>query len=212
MEVSYLEDVIKKMTFDTFYHEHMSYHSLFPLIKFCKNNNLEIFDFKKVNAQGGSIRVYISHPGVYKQKQKKIIKQVKNEKKLGLFKKKTYEFYYKKILNQKLILKSILQKIKLKKKKIVGYGAPAKLTTFSHVLDISSDDIDYIIDDNPLKQNRYSPGKKIKIFNIKNLKKDSPDIILILAWNFYESIKKKCLKFLNKKIKFIKPFPKAVLD
>ena len=60
LEVSYLLTVLKK-TFDTIYHEHMSYHSLTPLLSFFKRFKLEIFDFDLIKAQGGSIRVYISH-------------------------------------------------------------------------------------------------------------------------------------------------------
>ena len=56
-EVSYLLDVLKKLTFDTIYHEHMSYHSLKPLINFFNSINLEVIDFDLVEAQGGSIRV-----------------------------------------------------------------------------------------------------------------------------------------------------------
>ena len=62
-EVSYLLDVLKKLTFDTIYHEHMSYHSLKPLINFFNSINLEVIDFDLVEAQGGSIRVFVAHKG-----------------------------------------------------------------------------------------------------------------------------------------------------
>ena len=71
LEVSYLVDVIKKKTFDTIYHEHVDYHSLKPLINFFKRFSLEIFDFKTVDAQGGSIRIYISYEGSKKLNNKK---------------------------------------------------------------------------------------------------------------------------------------------
>ena len=60
-EVSYLADVIQKRTFDTIYHEHLDYHSLGPLINFVKKFKLEIFDFQLTHAQGGSIRIFVSH-------------------------------------------------------------------------------------------------------------------------------------------------------
>ena len=61
IEVSYLDTVIKRKTFDTIYHEHMSYHSLKPLIGFFKKQELQVFDFELIEAQGGSIRVYVCH-------------------------------------------------------------------------------------------------------------------------------------------------------
>ena len=61
LEVSYLPTVLTKKTFDTIYHEHMSYHALKPLVNFFKMQNLEVFDFQLVEAQGGSIRIFVSH-------------------------------------------------------------------------------------------------------------------------------------------------------
>ena len=97
----------------------------------------------------------------------------------------------------------------LKKNKIfIGYGAPAKVTTFCHVFEIKRNDIKFIVDDNTLKQEKFTPGKNIKIIKFDNLKKISFDYIIILAWNFSESIIKKLkynLKYKNYKI--IVPFP-----
>ncbi len=206
-EVSYLVDVYKKMTFDTMYHEHVSYHSLKPLIRFFKKYELEIFDFDLVEAQGGSIRVYVSKKGCRTIKSRKIFKQIEQEEKIKIFKKDTFIKYHDKIKGQKTKLSIILKNLKKNKKKIVGFGAPAKLTTFSYVFGINNKIINYIIDDNPLKQRTFSPGKKIPIHNYEYLKKNEWDVILIFAWNFSDSILKKIKKdFQNKKI--IIPFPK----
>ena len=95
-EVSYLKDVIKKLTFDTIYHEHMSYHTLFPLINFFNSVDLKVLDFDLVKAQGGSIRVYVGHKN-QKINYKKIQNQIFLEKKMGLFKKNSYLKYYQRI-------------------------------------------------------------------------------------------------------------------
>jgi SAM-dependent methyltransferase len=206
LEVSYLATVLKKKTFDTIYHEHMSYHSLKPLLSFFKRFKLEVFDFDLIKAQGGSIRVYISHKNSKKISIKKINYQIKKEKSQHLFTKKTYFKFYNKILNQKIKLRKILNNLKLQNEKIIGYGAPAKLTTLSHVLDLNKNDFDIVIDDNKLKQGRYIPGKKILIKNSNYLKQLKRSYIIILAWNFSDSIIKKCKK-INNKFRFILPFP-----
>ena len=206
LEVSYLLTVLKKKTFDTIYHEHMSYHSLTPLLSFFKRFKLEIFDFDLIKAQGGSIRVYISHKNSKKISSKKINYQVKKEQSQNLFKKNTYIKFYNKILNQKKKLRKILNNLKLQNHNIIGYGAPAKLTTLSHVLDFNKNDFNIVIDDNKLKQNRYIPGKKILIKNSNYLKQLKKSYIIILAWNFSDSIIEKYRK-INKKFKFILPFP-----
>ena len=186
----------------------MSYHSLYPLKFFLLNLNLEIIDFDRVEAQGGSIRIYVGHVGQHKIKKKKIENQIKYEIKFGLFKKKVYKNFFLKILKQKMILKKEIRKYKEQNLKIIGYGAPAKLTTFCHLLNIGSNDIDYIIDDNKLKQNYYSPGKKIPIKSFSFALRDNPKVIIVLAWNFFISIVKKCKKHFKNKIVYIKAFPK----
>lgn len=207
-EVSYLIDVIKKLQFDTIYHEHMSYHSLSPLKKFFSFFDLEIIDFERVDAQGGSIRIYVCHKGELKVKRNKIDKQIKYEIKFGLFNKKLYKKFFSKILKQKIKLKKEIRKYNEKNYKIVGYGAPAKVTTFCHLLDIGKKDIKFIIDDNKLKQNYFTPGKKIPIKSFSYALKEKPKIIIVLAWNFFDSIVLKCKKNFNNKIIYVKAFPK----
>ena len=207
-EVSYLLDVINKLTFDTIYHEHMSYHSLKPLIKFAKRNNLQVFDFDLISAQGGSIRVYVSHEKKFNVKEKKISNQILLERKKGLFSENLFKRYMKRINNQSDQLNKILNKFKKQKKNIIGFGAPAKLTTFSYKFNINNRIVPFVVDDNYLKQNRYSPGKHIKIISYEELKRKKFDAIIIFAWNFAESIIKRIKKdYKNKKI--IVPFPKV---
>ena len=79
-EVSYLKNVIEKLTFDTIYHEHMSYHALAPLEIFFKSIDMKLIDFDLVKAQGGSIRVYVGHKNLNANK-KKIARQISLQKK-----------------------------------------------------------------------------------------------------------------------------------
>jgi 2-polyprenyl-3-methyl-5-hydroxy-6-metoxy-1,4-benzoquinol methylase len=206
-EVSYIKDVLKKLTFDTIYHEHMSYHALKPLINFFNSINLKVVDFDLVEAQGGSIRVFVGHKN-YKGNYLKIKKQIKIEEKSGLFLTKTYFNYFKKIKVQKKKIRKFIQKNLKKNKIFLGYGAPAKVTTFCHVFGLGKKEIQFIIDDNNLKQNKYTPGKNIKILNFKKIKDIKFDYIIILAWNFAEPIIQKLKKNIKKKkFKVIVPFP-----
>ena len=81
-----------------------------------------------------------------------------------------------------------LKKLKNSKNLIIGYGAPAKATTALNFFGISKE-INFIVEDNKLKHDKFIPGVKIPIkhkFEIKNKK----NILLVLAWNFYKDIKK----------------------
>ena len=82
----------------------MSYHSLLPLKKFVSNLELEIIDFERVEAQGGSIRIYVSHTGSFKTKNLKNKKQIQKEINSGIFKKTTFDKFFSKIIKQKKIL------------------------------------------------------------------------------------------------------------
>ena len=89
-----------------------------------------------------------------------------------------------------------INKLKIKNKKIIGFGAPAKATTALNFFGIYNQ-IDFIIEDNKLKHNKFIPGVLIPIKTKKNLKEKNI-LILVLAWNFYNEIKKNNLNLSNK--------------
>jgi hypothetical protein len=128
---------------------------------------------------------------------------------MGLFKKNTYFKYYQRIQLQKERMKKIIKiHILEKNKTLIGYGAPAKVTTFCYAFDLSQKDIRAIVDDNNLKQGKLTPGKNIKIIKFKELYKIKFNYIIILAWNFAKPIIDKLKNsFKGKKFKIIVPFP-----
>ncbi len=200
IEVQYLMNTLKDLTFDNIYHEHYNYWSLTSLNNFFSNLNLKIFKAKKIDTHGGSIRIYVS-----KDKQKKVDNSVKKilneEKKFGVQKFKTYENFGKKVYEiRKNVLKK-LSELKKNSQKLIGYGAPAKATTALNFYGVT-DQIDFIVEDNPLKHNKYVPGVKIPIRNKKDIKNNN-NTMVVLAWNFFEDIKKNNIN-LSKKIINIK--------
>ena len=93
------------------------------------------------------------------------------------------------------VIKNISE-LKKNNKKIVGYGSPAKATTALNFFGIS-DEIDCIVEDNKLKQGKFLPGMKIPIM-AKTKLSEKPDCALVLAWNFFDDIKKENNNFANK--------------
>ena len=187
IEVQHLMKTLKDLTFDNIYHEHFNYWSLTSLINFFKEFPVKIFKVEKISTHGGSIRIYIQ-----KDKNIKIEKSVKEllkeEEKFGIKNFKTYQDFGKKVYKIKENVIKNLKALKINGKTIVGYGAPAKATTALNFFGISKE-IDYIIEDNKLKHKKFVPGVKIPIYSKdKILKKNS--LILVLAWNFFNEIKK----------------------
>ena len=89
-----------------------------------------------------------------------------------------------------------IDNLKKNNKKIIGFGAPAKATTALNFFGISHQ-IDFIIEDNKLKHNKFIPGVLISIKSKKYLKEKN-SLILVLAWNFYNEIKKNNSNLSNK--------------
>ena len=187
IEVQYLMNTLKDLTFDNIYHEHYNYWSLTSLINFFKQFDIKVFKVEKIATHGGSIRVYIK-----KDKSIKIEKSVKEilkeEEEFGIKDFKTYQKFGENVYKiRKNVIKN-LDKIKKNGKKIIGYGAPAKATTALNFFRVGHQ-IDYIIEDNKLKHNKFIPGVNIPIYSKKKIK-DKKNLILVLAWNFFEDIKK----------------------
>ena len=179
-------NTLKDLTFDNIYHEHYNYWSLTSLQNFFKNTDLSIFDAEKINTHGGSIRVYLD------RKRRKIKKNVKaflnEEKKFGIKNYETYKKFGEKVYQIRDNVLKNLNKLKKDKKTIIGYGAPAKATTALNFYGITNQ-IDFIVEDNPLKHGKFVPGVKIPIKNKEGVK-NNKNYMLVLAWNFYEDIKK----------------------
>ena len=207
-EVSYLVDVYQKTLFDTIYHEHLSYHSVSPLMNFFKSKKMELIDVMKVNTHGGSIRCVVKN----KEDSPEINDSVKTfinfENSLSFDESDTFVNFAKQIKERKQELNQLLFRIKSEGKSIAGFGAPAKATTLMYEFGLNSDILDFIVDDSPLKQELFSPGLHIPIYSSSFIDTLKPDYLLILAWNFSDSIIKKNKKFHESGGKFIIPLPK----
>lgn len=210
MEAPYLVDFLEKRYFDLVYHEHLSYWSIKSLITLFKRFNMGIFDVQKVAVHGGTIRTFIARKGAYK-KEKSVEEFLSLEKKWRLDQKETYLQFSDQVLDNKIKLLALLKRIKSENKKIVGYGAPAKGNTLLNYFSIGQEFLDYIVDDSSWKQGLYSPGKRIPVVSSKALTNDKVDYILILAWNFAESIMANNREFSKKGGRFIIPVPKPII-
>ena len=206
-EVSYLVDVYQKTLFDTIYHEHVSYHSVLPLVNFFQRNNMELIDVTRINTHGGSIRCVVKNIEDKRPINDSVQNLLNLEKSLALNEKKTFINFANNIKERKKELRNFIEKIKSQNKKIAGFGAPAKATTLMYEFELEKDVLDFIVDDSPLKQGLYSPGLNIPILSSSSIKELKPDYLLILAWNFADSIVKKNREFVESGGKFIVPLP-----
>ena len=188
IEVQYLLNTLKDLTFDNIYHEHYNYWSLISLTNFFKQYDAVIYRVERINTHGGSIRAYIKK-GKKVKIENSVKELIKEEEKFGIKKYKTYQEFGKKVYKIRDNIRKNISQLKNKNKNIIGYGSPAKATTALNFFGISSE-IECIVEDNNLKHGKYLPGMNIPIVS-KNKIKTKPDCVLVLAWNFFQEIKKK---------------------
>jgi SAM-dependent methyltransferase len=208
-EVSYLLDVIERNLFDTIYHEHLSYHSVKPLVSFMQRHGLELVRVQRVDSHGGSIRCYAAPKQGGRAVDSSVAKLIAQEEKAGLYDGATYTAYLDRINRLGAELRDLIARLRKEGAKVAGFGAPAKATTLMYQFGLGAKDLDFIIDDSPLKQGLYSPGRFVPVVDSSVLGDAArrPDYLVILAWNFAGPIIKKNKSYQESGGRFIVPLP-----
>ena len=187
IEIQYLLNTLKDLTFDNIYHEHYNYWSLTSLVTFFNKFDAKIYKAEKINTHGGSLRIYVKRGK--KTKIEKSVKEIlKEEENFGIKNYKTYQRFAKKVYEIRDNVRKNISELKKNNKKIIGYGSPAKATTALNFFGISNE-IECIVEDNILKQGKYLPGVRIPIRSKQSLI-GKANCLLVLAWNFFDEIKK----------------------
>jgi SAM-dependent methyltransferase len=197
IEFPHVLELIKNNEFDTIYHEHYFYFSLNTIKKIFLKHGLSIYRVEELNTHGGSLRVYATHQGnsldinSHKNSVEKILKVEIDH---GINKLNFYSNLRNNAHKIKLDALKYLVSNKILNKRIAAFGAAAKGNTFLNYCGIKKDIIDFVVDETPHKIGKYLPQSKIPIVAFEALKKERPDIIVILPWNHREEILNK-LKF-----------------
>ena len=189
-------DMVLNNQFDTIYHEHVSFFSVKSLCSLAKRVGLNVIDVHRTPVHGTSFVFVLSKTG---EDNSDIL--INHETNLSTDIMFSYAEHCKKISDETY---EKIEEMKSNGYKIVGYGAAAKGNTF---INFSKINLEYIVDDNDLKQNLYTPGSKIPIFSIDKLsREDSKVCIMPLSWNFFEEIKQKVSSLQLKEVVFLKVF------
>ncbi len=206
-EVSYLIDVINKFLIGTIFHEHLSYHSLTSLKKFLEKNNFRLFNIIRNNIQGGSI-ICLCEYNNSKYKLDNIVNDLINyEKKVGITEHKIYKNFNRRLNYRKNRINLLLDNIRVNKHRLVGYGAARSGTTILYQYEISKY-LDFIVDENKYKHNKYMSGVNILVKPVEEIYKNKIKYILILAWVHSKTIIQKHIDFINGGGSFIICYPK----
>ena len=209
IEFPHLLNLIEKNQFDTIYHEHFSYFSLFTAMKVFSYHNLEVFDVEEIPTHGGSLRLYVKHTTNNHLSVTSNVKMILDkEHRYGLDDIITYKNFSNRVIEVKEKLYEFLSASKKSGKKVVGYGAPAKGNTLLNFCKIDQSMLPYTVDKSVYKQGLYLPGTHIPIKSPEEIKKSKPKYLLILPWNLQEEIVTEMSFIREWGGKFIIPIPK----
>jgi SAM-dependent methyltransferase len=205
-EVAYLLDMVEHNLFDTVYHEHYSYHAVNPIARSFERLGLHVFNVERTPAQlgRGSIRLYASSASAKRDSKGAVISAIRAEQNAQLHNPATYHDWRKRITATGQAFKAKLEEIRASGANIVGFGAPAKATTLMYTFGLTREHCSFIVDDSPWKQGLLTPGLHIPVFPPSALERFKPDVCVIYAWNFADSILE---RFKGSGIKFIVPLP-----
>lgn len=209
LEVGYLLDVYENVWFDTIYHEHVDYHTVGPFRALFARTGLELIGAERVSPQGGSIRIFAQRIGGPRRDDGSAARLIDLERDRGLTRPETFVAYGQRIHAVGQQLRDLIRGLKQEGKSIAGYGAATKATTLLMHFGIGKDELDFIVDDNPLKQGLFSPATHIPVVSPAELERRQPDYLLVLAWNFAEPIMASQQAFVARGGRFILPMPTA---
>ncbi|MHC8492940.1 class I SAM-dependent methyltransferase [Thalassospira sp. SM2505] len=187
-EFPHLLNLLEKTQFDTIYHEHFSYLSLYAVEKCFAANGLKVFDVEELPTHGGSLRVWAQKMIGTRPESDRLIALRSKEADAGISTLVCYEGFETKVQKIRDDLLAFLKKAKAENKTVAGYGAAAKGNTLLNYCGIGADLIDFVVDANPHKQQTLLPGSRIPVHAPDTLKERKPDYVLILPWNLQNEI------------------------
>jgi SAM-dependent methyltransferase len=200
-------DMVRNGEFDTIYHEHVNFYNINSMNELCRRAGVHLVDVVKTPIHGTS---YVFVVSAYKKRPEHIANLISME--ADLLRPETYKEWAGQARSIVSDFASRIHMFRDQGYNIVGYGAAAKGMT---LLNYAKVDLDFIIDDNPLKQNTFSPGRDIPIMSSEHLKQYSTDKILFvpLAWNVFNEIRAKIKAARNNADdKFLKYFPEVTVE
>lgn len=188
LEFPHLMRLVEGVQFDTVYHEHFSYLSLHAVQRILEQAGLKIWDVEELPTHGGSLRVYACHQNAERGVADAVNQLLAKETDFGICRLATYQGFQVKADTLKNDLLAFLLEQKKAGKMVVGYGAAAKGNTLLNYAGVKPDLLPYVCDAAPSKQGKFLPGSHIPVVDPAQLRKQKPDVVLILPWNITEEV------------------------
>jgi SAM-dependent methyltransferase len=208
IEFPHLLELIEHVEFDTIYHEHYSYISLYAIEQVFRRHGLKVYDAERLSTHGGSLRVFAAHSNRADLSDSALLLQVRaQEQAAGLHDLPTYLRFAERVENCRRSLLAFLAAAKREGRTVAAYGAAAKGNTLLNYCAVTPADIAQVADRNPHKQSKFLPGTHIPVVSPEALLRSKPDYVLILPWNLQEEIRGQLREIEQWGGRFVTPVP-----
>lgn len=189
LEFPHLMRLLEHTQFDTVYHEHFSYLSLYTVSRIFEAAGLRVFDVEELSTHGGSLRIYGCHQEDERSVTQAVTDMLAEEGRRGLQSSEIYETFQVRADKVKDDLLSFLIEKKRAGSSVAAYGAAAKGNTLLNYAGVKPDLMAFVCDAAPAKQGKYMPGSHIPILAPEVLATRRPDYLVILPWNIASEVK-----------------------
>ena len=209
IEFPHLLELVKHVEFDTIYHEHFSYFSVYAIEQVFSRHGLRLYDVERLPTHGGSLRIFATHAARAPADSAALREVRERESAAGLEDLATYAKFSKRVAECRDSLLAFLAAAQREGKRIAAYGAAAKGNTLLNFCGVTPQDIAFVADRNPHKQNKFLPGTHIPVVSPQALMEAKPDYVLILPWNLRDEIQHQLAGIRAWGGRFVTPVPLA---
>ena len=188
IEVEYIGNILSQTQFERFYLDRIFYYSLSSLMALFESHDMFIADAEDIEPHGGSLRVVARRRG-QGQPSAAVARLLAREE--PVLTPARLEAFRREVDAQITAFRDKLLEYKRQGLKVAGYGSPARVATICNYGRIGPEQIEFIIDDSPLKQNRFTPGTHIPIVPRAQLADRKPDVLVVFAYEYFDDIRAK---------------------
>jgi SAM-dependent methyltransferase len=190
-ETGYFPDLARYFIIDNIYHEHLSYYSVKPLARFFQRFGMTLAAVDYQPTKGGSIRGFVRFeraPALANAGDRDTL--LARETADGFDNPLRMRWFTEKSEVLRRQVRDTVASLRQAGKTVVGYGASVGVTTLLYYFELGKA-LAFLVDDNPIRHGRYSPGDHLAVLPSDALYERNPDNILLLAWRYKAPIIKR---------------------